>query len=1083
MVDVKIKCQKFEKQISDEPLVHCLRKEAKRFIPPVSDWWFLTALRVVSIREKTISSCSKLFYGKSAKSCLVACLFSMLAVLFLAFLTPSTFAGYNTVTEIRTLEIGNLICIYNSTCGGSYVDFLHISNLTDAHAELPNQSNYTNRLCCKSPVANISTFCGDKYLVMFHLSNETNAHVELNNNSQYSINVCMELNSTSYVLNWSYRANCSGYGECLASVSNDTNAHIGDCDSEAAYSTRLCTDIILDTTAPSVSLVSPANGSNLTSGSTVTFAYRVSDANDIANCSLVLNGQLNMTDTTITKDTNQTFVQILANAQYNWSVNCTDAANNVGQSATWEFNMSYGVPYFVLNSPANASVDSASYQLLNVTVYSNTGDTMTVWFWGSNQSDFNGSNSLLYVAYDVANYSNLTYNWTSPVVVPGDNDLVLLLHFDNRSEFGENNSFVYDFSGNGNNGTVSGAVFNRSGGKFAGAFKFDGNNSYIWSEAYLAGGNPAPNFSISFWFKAESVKDGNYIVAMRDNLLEDAGDIRFYSVGLPPTIRVMAERKKSISWMNAVGTTTPQAGLWYHVAVTYDNAADAMKVYLNGVNDTSSVNSGSGVTSSWDNFSFGSKWNNSGTYFNGTIDEVAIWNRTLSADEILNHYRLDEGKYYWKVNATDNLDRGNESLVWEFTVDTTSPAISLNYPGSGAVLGSSVINFNWTVTDNLDTSVLCNLTVGGVVRASDVVSPNGTATNYSVSGLTSKTYLWNVTCWDDATNVNTSETRSFALDVTPPRINFTAPTPSNDTSTSNTHVDINVSITNASDLDEVKFDWNGTNYTFYDDLVLMFNFDNVSVLGENDSYAVDLSGQGNNGTVNNATFNATGGKYYGAFEFDGDGDYINVSDDDSLDLDTFFIEFWFKPDTTYDSGSGYVPLVYYDNYEVSINGGNMIFRYSNDNITSTTNNWSKESWYHIVAIYDGSVQELYVNGSLETSSKVYSLSIKNSSKETVSAFDNRGNLVLQSNLEQSSDYQRTADDLFVIRNNGEDVLIVAQNGSMYIDGTLFENQTTLTSSDADNDFRIKDESGNLIAFVNESGYLFLKGGLTENGSP
>ena len=51
------------------------------------------------------------------------------------------------------------------------------------------------------------------------------------------------------------------------------------------------------------------------------------------------------------------------------------------------------------------------------------------------------------------------------------------------------------------------------------------------------------------------------------------------------------------------------------------------------------------------------------------------------------------------------------------------------------------------------------------------------------------------------------------------------------------------------------YDWNGTNYTYYNDsLVLMFNFDNRSSLGENDTHVVDLSGYGNNGTVyGNAT--------------------------------------------------------------------------------------------------------------------------------------------------------------------------------------------------------------------------------------
>jgi hypothetical protein len=116
----------------------------------------------------------------------------------------------------------------------------------------------------------------------------------------------------------------------------------------------------------------------------------------------------------------------------------------------------------------------------------------------------------------------------------------------------------------------------------------------------------------------------------------------------------------------------------------------------------------------------------------------------------------------------------------------------------------------------------------------------------------------------------------FVLATNSPLIEFVDPTPNDGTNTTNTSIEINVSITE-SDLGEMKFNWNSVNYTFYDDnLVLMMNFDNVSALGENDTYAVDVSKYGNNGTLyGNTTWNSTG-KYGGAYEFDGDGDYVGV---------------------------------------------------------------------------------------------------------------------------------------------------------------------------------------------------------------
>jgi len=57
------------------------------------------------------------------------------------------------------------------------------------------------------------------------------------------------------------------------------------------------------------------------------------------------------------------------------------------------------------------------------------------------------------------------------------------------------------------------------------------------------------------------------------------------------------------------------------------------------------------------------------SYANGTIDEIAIYNRTLSATEIQNKYQLSDDRYYWEVNATDVSD-SNVSSAYEFIIDS-----------------------------------------------------------------------------------------------------------------------------------------------------------------------------------------------------------------------------------------------------------------------------------------------------------------------------------------------------------------------------------------------------------------------------
>jgi len=104
--------------------------------------------------------------------------------------------------------------------------------------------------------------------------------------------------------------------------------------------------------------------------------------------------------------------------------------------------------------------------------------------------------------------------------------------------------------------------------------------------------------------------------------------------------------------------------------------------------------------------------------------------------------------------------------------------------------------------------------------------------------------------------------------------------------------------------------------------------------------------------------------------------------------------------------------------------------------------------------------------------------IKNGS----AGFDTSGNLILRGSLEQNTTPTATANDEFRVQDsNGTDVAIIDMtNGNMYIKGTLYEEQVTLTPSASSDDFIIKDSSGDVIAYIDESGNVYLKGKLYDN---
>lgn len=89
----------------------------------------------------------------------------------------------------------------------------------------------------------------------------------------------------------------------------------------------------------------------------------------------------------------------------------------------------------------------------------------------------------------------------------------------------------------------------------------------------------------------------------------------------------------------------------------------------------------------------------------------------------------------------------------------------------------------------------------------------------------------------------------FSLLFAYPILDFTNPTETNGTLIIRNWTEINLTIDMNETLDTFIFNWNNTNYTFYDsNLVLMMNFNNNSAIGENSTHAVDISKYGNNGT-------------------------------------------------------------------------------------------------------------------------------------------------------------------------------------------------------------------------------------------
>ncbi|MHC4738695.1 MAG: LamG domain-containing protein [Planctomycetota bacterium] len=198
------------------------------------------------------------------------------------------------------------------------------------------------------------------------------------------------------------------------------------------------------------------------------------------------------------------------------------------------------------------------------------------------------------------------------------------------------------------------------------ALDFDGENDYVEvKDDSSLRFSCSDIFSISFWVKP--FDDGFMLSKMRTS--QRRGVFGYQIRWEPSRFSFNLES----SFVKNVNLFTPDnsapAGSWYYVATVYDNRD--MKIYLNGeLANSGTFNLDTGSTTPDKNLAIGARSYDSTItrYLNGTIDELAIYNRVLSAEEIVAsmHTKLtgdEDGLVaYWDFDEGEGQLAGDLSL-------------------------------------------------------------------------------------------------------------------------------------------------------------------------------------------------------------------------------------------------------------------------------------------------------------------------------------------------------------------------------------------------------------------------------------
>jgi hypothetical protein len=247
------------------------------------------------------------------------------------------------------------------------------------------------------------------------------------------------------------------------------------------------------------------------------------------------------------------------------------------------------------------------------------------------------------------------------------------------------------------------------------ALSFDGVSSYV-SVLPI----DESTYTFELWFKPETnfalIGSGRFLIQTGDDSLTV-----WYDVYTAP-----------LQWYPHIGTMS-----WHHLAVVIDYTAWEITPYLDGSSLGMKPTPTQTEPNPMTNVTIGSYYYGD-RFFSGTIDEVRIYNRTLTAAEVSAHYNLGIGQY----------GRPEPGLVAGWHFDEGSGTIAHDYSGNGndgTIYGAIYVDGHVPLPD---------VSIAGVTKsANKVISGDTVAINVTAQNLGTPFEDFTVTAYYDDTPI------------------------------------------------------------------------------------------------------------------------------------------------------------------------------------------------------------------------------------------------------------------------------------------------------------------------------------------
>ena len=233
----------------------------------------------------------------------------------------------------------------------------------------------------------------------------------------------------------------------------------------------------------------------------------------------------------------------------------------------------------------------------------------------------------------------------------------------------------------------------------SGAYVFDGVNDYINTTALL-GPAPVNNFAFSVWINQSFLNVSGLTILQHGQKYSGGTATSYIGLSIAGGMISFISRPTNFGAQKIINANTNiTAGTWNHVVGVVDNQG-IMNLYLNGM--ATGTPTAVSVLSGHNQFTLGAEASDTGsttayeTFFNGVIDQVQIFNRSLSANEVLNMYNgsINNSNYNGKYSNQGSFDSGffynSTSQLWRINLSVADTSSNRN----GLVNQDNTINLS-----------------------------------------------------------------------------------------------------------------------------------------------------------------------------------------------------------------------------------------------------------------------------------------------------------------------------------------------------------------------------------------------------